>query len=203
MLFFFFFLIPLVPPITKPSHVAPPSSPSHQPPDRFPRPPPHLQHPHLPQGIPSASPPTLPLPGPPSVSTFRSRLKSVFCVKGLSLWSHKVCHALRPPPSAVGRIVGGEVFGAGGPHSPGIGRVVGTCTSTRVLVAHGVLGMWRGFPKRRTGHFILGGARDIQVSQDRGASLLHWCEKQAVDPFLPRKLLSPYPSPHWPGVGVR
>lgn len=115
--------------------------------------------------------PTLPLPGPLNIPTFVSRLKSVFCVKGLSLWSHMVCHALRPPPSAVGRMVGGEVFRAEGSHSPGIGKVVGTCTSTRVLATDGVLGMWRGLSQRHIGHLILGWARDIQVRQDWRTSL--------------------------------
>lgn len=49
----------------------------------------------------------LPLGGPTPprtcrlAPTFCSRLKSVFWVKGFSLWNHTVCHALRPPPSAV------------------------------------------------------------------------------------------------------
>lgn len=123
--------------------------------------PPHPQHPYH-KAAPS---PTLPLPRPHSVPTLVSRLKSVFCVKGLSLWSHMVCHALRPPPSAVGRMVGGEVFRARGSHSPAIGKVVGACTSTGVLATDGVLRVWRGLSQRHIRHLILGWARDIQVSQ--------------------------------------
>lgn len=50
--------------------------------------------------------------------------------------------------------------------SPGLGRIVGICTSTRVLVTEGEMGVWRGLSQRSTGHLILGGARDIQVRQD-------------------------------------
>lgn len=123
--------LPQVPPLSGLFSSPPPHQPLPgpllQPASRKPSPsrvfPPARPHRPRPSPAPSSSPHPQDLPGGPS--TLRSWLKSAFCVKGFSLWNHKVRHALRPPPSAVatawlgkeGRLVAGAPLpgqGAGG-----------------------------------------------------------------------------------------
>lgn len=84
-----------------------PSRPHLGPPPLSQGPAPRSRAPPTPPSRPGPRPPRRPQTPPPQDPlgerpTCCSRLKSAFCVKGLSLCNHSVCHALRPPPSAVG-----------------------------------------------------------------------------------------------------
>lgn len=132
-------------------------------------------------------------PGPRR--TLGPRRPSAFCLKGLSLWNHTVCHAPRPAASAGGSVIGEGGWGCG-PTSrtrAALGSAQGGArTSGGVLAANAEVGVRGGFAHRSIGHLVRGGAGVVQVLQDWGASLQPWQEASSGPGSSPQ---APPPAP--------